>query len=521
MATMLYDGCTLGDLAVRALGRHPERDAVVCGERRLTYAELRDEVARFAAVFSAAGLGPGDRIAILSRNRPEVVGAFCAAYVQGLTLTPLSPHAADEDLAFVLRDAGIDCLVVDEAGLAERGAALVRRVGSLKQVFTFGAAAFGRSLCGQAAEIAPQPLRSVARPDLPAVLGYTGGTTGKPKGVIQSQRGMVAAHQLMLAEWDWPESPRMLLATPLSHAAGVMVLPTLMKGGTVVVVPGFDPAAFLAEIERSAVSVTFLVPTMVYALLDAVAVGPARRLDSLRTVFYGAAPMAPERLRRAMATFGPVFMQLYGQSEAPLCITTLRRDEHDLTRPERLSSCGKPAAGLCVSLLDADGREVETGAIGEICVRGPLVMDAYHGRPDETAEVFRGGWLHTGDVGRFDEDGYLYIVDRCKDLIISGGLNVYPREVESVLEGHPGVAQCVVVGLPDEKWGEAVTAAVVRREGHVATAEELAAFVRSAKSPLYAPKRVVFLDRLPLTPLGKPDRTAVQRQLSAGTGSTS
>jgi fatty-acyl-CoA synthase len=515
---MLYDGCTLGDIAVRALGRYRERDAVICGDRRQTYAELRDQVARFVEVFAAAGLRPGDRIAILSRNRPEVVGAFCAAYVHGLTLTPLSPHAADDDLAFVLHDAGIDCLVVDEVGIGERGAALARRVESLRQVFTFGAAAFGRSLCECAAQVAPQPMRSAARPELPAVVGYTGGTTGKPKGVIQSQRGMVVAHQMMLAEWDWPETPRMLLSTPLSHAAGVMVLPTLMKGGAVVMLPGFDPGAFLAEIERSAVNVTFLVPTMIYALLDAAAAGPARRLESLRTVFYGAAPMAPERLRQAIAIFGPVFMQLYGQTEAPLCISTLRRDEHDLAQPERLGSCGKPAAGLCVSLLDENGREVPLGGIGEICVRGPLVMEAYHRRPEETAEVFRGGWLHTGDVGRFDQDGYLYIVDRCKDLIITGGLNVYPREVESTLETHPGVAQCAIIGLPDAKWGEAVTAAVVRREGHTVTAEELTGFVRTAKGPLYAPKRIIFIDRLPVTPLGKPDRNAIRRQLTAEPG---
>jgi|688.fasta_scaffold02264_16 fatty-acyl-CoA synthase len=515
---MLYDGCTLGDLAVRALGRHPERDAVVCGDRRQTYAELRDQVARFVAAFRDAGLRPGDRIAIFSRNRPEVVGAFCAAYVQGLALTPLSPHAADDDLAFVLQDAGIDCLVVDETGLGERGAALAGSVAGVRQVFTFEAAPFGRPLCGAATDRPPEPLQSSARTDLPAVIGYTGGTTGKPKGVIQSQRGMVAAHQMMLAEWDWPESPRMLLATPLSHAAGVMILPTLMRGGAVVMLPGFEPGAFLAEIERSAVSVTFLVPTMIYALLDAVAGGPPRRLDTLRTVFYGAAPMSTERLRQAIGVFGPVFMQLYGQTEAPLCISTLRRDEHDLARPDRLSSCGKPSAGLCVALLDDHGDEVPTGEIGEICVRGALVMDSYHRRPEETAEAFRGGWLHTGDVGRFDPDGYLHIVDRCKDLIISGGLNIYPREVESVLESHAGIAQCAVVGLPDPKWGEAVTAAVVRRAGHALTEEEIALFVRSAKSPLHAPKRVVFVDRLPLTPVGKPDRAALRRQLAVAQG---
>jgi fatty-acyl-CoA synthase len=509
----LYAGCTLGDLTVRALGRYSDRDAVVAGERRWTYAQLRDTVCRFVAVLQDAGLAPGDGVAILSRNRPEVVAAFCAAYVLGLRLTPLSPYASIEDVAFTLEDAGVAFLIVDEAGLAERGAQLARDLRGLREVFTFDKADFGRSLVDLAGAVHPGPLRSRAQPEGVAVLGYTGGTTGRPKGVVQSQRSMVAMHMMMLAEWEWPDPLRLLLSTPLSHAAGVMVLPALMRGGTVVMLPGFEPTAFLAEVLRSGVTATFLVPTMIYALLDAgAATHPGARV--LRSVFYGAAPMAPARLREAIDAFGSIFMQLYGQTEAPLCISTLRKDEHDLGRPERLGSCGKPAVGVAIRLLDEQDVEVPVGAVGEICVRGPFVMQGYHGRSSETAAAFRGGWLHTGDVGRFDEDGYLYIVDRRKELIISGGFNVYPREVELVLEQHPAVARCAVAGVPDPRWGEAVVAAVVIAPGVTVSAEDLMGFVRTRKGPVYTPKRVAFVDRLPLTALGKPDRTALRQMLS-------
>jgi fatty-acyl-CoA synthase len=254
---------------------------------------------------------------------------------------------------------------------------------------------------------------------------------------------------------------------------------------------------------------------MIYLLLDR-ALKDGRRPRSLETIIYGAAPMSAARLKQGLEVFGPVFMQLYGQTEAPLCLTVLGREEHRLDRPELLNSCGRPVAGMQLALLDDEGRRVPEGEPGEICVRGPIVMDGYLNRPDETAEALRFGWLHTGDIGRFDAEGYLYIVDRKKDMIISGGFNVYPREIEALLDRHPAVLQSAVVGVPDPKWGEAVTAVVVRRPDQEVTAQQLIEHVKAVQGSVSAPKSVVFVDSLPLTPLGKPDKKAVRAAFARG-----
>jgi fatty-acyl-CoA synthase len=255
---------------------------------------------------------------------------------------------------------------------------------------------------------------------------------------------------------------------------------------------------------------------MIYVLLDS----PARQgadLSSLQLIIYGASPMSPTRLIEGMQVFGPVFMQLYAQSEAPNTVTVLHQHEHDpVHHPERLASCGTPCVGNQVRLLDDDGQEVAEGAVGEICVRGPLVMQGYWNKPEETAQALRHGWLHTGDMARRDADGYLYIVDRSKDMIISGGFNVFPREVEDALSQHPAVAAAAVVGVPDAKWGEAVRALVVLRPGAAASAEELMALVRERKGAVYTPKAIEFVDALPMTGLGKLDKKAIRARFWQG-----
>jgi fatty-acyl-CoA synthase len=244
---------------------------------------------------------------------------------------------------------------------------------------------------------------------------------------------------------------------------------------------------------------------------------------SLQLIIYGASPMSPARLTEGIREFGPVFMQLYAQSEAPNTVTVLHQHEHDpIHHPERLASCGTPCAGVQVRLLDDDGHEVPHGEVGEICVRGPLVMQGYWNKPEETAKALRHGWLYTGDMARRDTDGYLYIVDRSKDMIISGGFNVYPREVEDALSQHPAVASAAVVGVPDEKWGEAVRALVVLRPGAAAASDELAAelkaFVREKKGAVYTPKAIDFVAALPVTGLGKLDKKAIRAQFWQGQG---
>jgi fatty-acyl-CoA synthase len=294
-----------------------------------------------------------------------------------------------------------------------------------------------------------------------------------------------------------------------------MFMPTLLRGGELVVLPQFDPVTVMKTIESQRITCVLLVPTMIYALLD----HPRFRdfdLSSLQTVFYGASAMSPVRLREAIEALGPIFFQFYGQAEAPMTISVLRRGEHIANDYRRLSSCGRPVHGVHVALLNDDGDEVHPGELGEICARGPLVMAGYHNRPEETRDALRGGWLHTGDIATCDPDGFLRIVDRKKDLIISGGFNVYPKEIEDVLTMHPAVATSAVIGVRDARWGEAVKAIVVLRNGESASTEELIAFVRERKGSHHAPKSVAFVDDLPLTAVGKPDKRTLRAQFSAG-----
>jgi fatty-acyl-CoA synthase len=321
-----------------------------------------------------------------------------------------------------------------------------------------------------------------------------------------------------MADWDWPREIRFLALTPITHAAGAIIMPVLLKGGTYAMTQGFTPDKFCRLVQQHRITATFLVPTMVYVLLDS----PARReadLSSLQLVIYGASPMSPARLIEGMQAFGPVFMQLYAQSEAPNVISVLHQHEHDpVNHPERLASCGTPCVGTQVRLLDDDGREVAEGEVGEICVRGPIVMQGYWNKPEETARALRHGWLYTGDLARRDADGYLYIVDRSKDMIISGGFNVYPREVEDALAQHPAVASSAVVGVPDAKWGEAVHALVVLRAGAAAAADELVAWVKERKGAVHAPKAIEFVEALPVTGLGKLDKKAIRARYWQGQG---
>jgi fatty-acyl-CoA synthase len=314
------------------------------------------------------------------------------------------------------------------------------------------------------------------------------------------------------------------MCTPLSHAGAAFFVPTVMKGGSLYVLARFDPAEVLRTIEEQKITATMLVPSMLYALMDHPD-SRTRDLSSLETVYYGASAINPVRLKEAIDRFGPIFAQYYGQSEAPMAITYLAKSDHVVSTgsttevPVRLSSCGRPSAFIRTALLDDDGNAVAPGEPGEICVSGSLLAGGYWNLPEQTAETFRDGWMHTGDVAREDDDGFWYIVDRTKDMIVTGGFNVFPREVEDVIARHPAVAQVGVIGTPDEKWGEAVTAIVVMRPGHELTDEvdaEIRQLVKDAKGAVHAPKQVIATDALPLTGLGKPDKKALRAQYWAG-----
>ena len=497
----------LGHLVATALRRHRDKPVMELGGATLTGGEVADAASRYAQAL--AGLGVGSS-ALLATNRPEVLLITAASQMLGSRRTALHPLGSLDDHAYAINDAGIGTLIVDPV-FAERALGLLDKAPGLEQVLTIGPSSLPGAvdLVAAASRYQPAPLRPAPlEPDHVVSITYTGGTTGKPKGVLGTAQSMLTMAQVMLAEWEWPDAPRFLVCTPLSHAGAAFFVPTLLKGGSMVVLPRFDPAEVLRAVEEQRITATMLVPTMLYALLDHPDSG-TRDLSSLQAVYSGAAAINPVRLREAIDRFGPIFAQFYGQSEAPMVISYLPRGEHD---DARLTSCGRPSAFLRTALLDEHGNPVAPGEPGEICVAGPLLAAGYWNQPEATAAAFGGGWLRTGDVAREDPDGYWHIVDRVKDMIVTGGFNVFPREVEDVIATHPAVAQVGVIGVPDATWGEAVTAIVVLRPDATedGLADELKALVRDRKGPVQAPKHVLVADRLPLTGLGKPDKKALR-----------
>jgi len=511
----LHSGGTAGSLVVSAVARFGDQPAIADGAIRWNYREFGAAIGRFVTLFRTIGLSKGDAVSILSSNRAESWAAISAAMVMGLRYTPLHPMAAEDDHAFICEDAEIDALIVEAGKFAARGLAIRARVPGLKHLLSFGAVDGARDILAELPGAVPAPLVDESATSDIAWLAYTGGTTGRSKGVMIPHRSLVTMTLVLYADWDWPADIRFLAATPISHAAGVTLYPILLRGGFVRLVQGFEIETYCRVIEQEKITAVFLVPTLIYALIDAPQIRARFDLTSLDMIVYGAAPMSPDRLREGIGIFGKVFVQLYGQTEAPQCIATMRKIDHDDNKPGRLGSCGRPNPLVDIKLFDADMREVAPGEPGEICVRGTLVMDGYWKRPELTAEAFRGGWLHTGDVAVRDDEGYLYIVDRTKDMIISGGFNIYPREVEDALMAHPAVASAAVIGIPDDKWGEAVKAFVVLKPGaHNGAAglqaSELQAHVKDKRGAPWSPKSIDFIDAIPVTGLGKIDRKALR-----------
>lgn len=510
----LYDGVTMPHLLVEGLNRYDDRPCLFMGDDQiLTYADMRATISKMMQALASLGLGKGTRAAIISGNRPEVLSNTAAMSISGFVGTPLHPMGSLDDHAYVLEDAEIEVLIFDPGYFSERAQELKERVPGLKHLLAFGPSDIATDYLALAGQFEAQPLTPPdIRPNDVSSVNYTGGTTGKPKGVMSTYRGTAYMAMIQAAEWEFPEELRMLMTTPLSHAAAAFFVPVLQKGGAIYVLPGFSPDLFFDWVEKYRITATMLVPVMLYVLLDSPRADTAD-MSSMETIFYGASPMSPARLQQGLEKWGQIFYQFFGQSEAPMVLTNLARKDHDLSKPERLASCGRPAPWVHLALLDDNNRPVAHGEPGEICVRGPLVMKGYKGLPEQTEEAFAGGWLHTGDVGRFDDEGFLYIVDRKKDMIVTGGFNVFPREVEDVLSAHEAVAQVAVVGVPDERWGEAVKAVVVLRPGVEASdavSESLIEAVKEAKGSVQAPKSVDFVESIPLTPVGKPDKKALR-----------
>ena len=503
---------TLGRMVLQSIARYGNRPCMSDGNSVWNYGEFGQAVASCVEKFAELGLQRGDGLAVLSGNRVEVFALLAAATICGIRYTPLHPLSAEDEHVFVLVDCEATLLLFDERKFAERSAKLKERVSTLRMVRSIGSADgsepflvgdYATNACGSR-------IACAAESEDIAFLTYTGGTTGRSKGVMLSHRSLVTMTAMIMSEWDWPKVPRYLVVTPVSHAGGINVFAVLSLGGYIRVLDGFDAAKFCAVVEQERLNCTLLVPTVIGALIDAKEARAGRDLSSLELIIYGAAPIAPERLREGIGIFGPVFMQLYGQSEFPQAVCALRQVDHDFDRPKLLESCGMVNPLTELRLLDENLNEVPVGEVGEICLKGPMMMSGYWRQPELTAEAMQGGWLHTGDLARRDADGYIYIVDRTKDMIISGGFNIYPREVEDSLMSHPAVALAAVIGVPDAKWGEAVAAFVTFKDGQTASEDELIAVVKAQRGGPWAPKTVNFLSELPLTGLGKIDRKSLR-----------
>lgn len=497
------------DLLVRALRTHADKTLVVESDgTSWTGAQLEVAIAQCTAVLDGLGLRSGDRVALLSGNRIEVLFVQQAVAALGGVFVPLHPLGSPADFAHILNDAAATRVIVDGARINEITEA-VEISGSSARVLSIGGGGADDLQALMAAESAtvleprPTDFEDICR------IVYTGGTTGVPKAAQISYRSMSTMYGIVISDWQWPDEIRNLLVAPLSHAGGINFVPTIAQGGTLYVQQSFDAGEFLAAVERHRITCALLVPTMISAILDHPGLDE-HDTDSLATVFYGASPISPQRLRDAIARFGPIFFQFYGQAEAMTTVCVMRREEHDVTSDARMASCGRPVAEAEVRLVDHDDVEVSDGQPGELCVRGPLLMSGYLNRPEDTTQAMRGGWVHTGDVAVRDPDGFLRIVDRAKDLVITGGFNVYPRNVEDALEEHPAVAAASVFGVPDDYWGEILVAAVEVRDPSV-TVDDLKAHVRERKGSVQTPKRIDIVERIPLTQVGKRDKKALRR----------
>jgi fatty-acyl-CoA synthase len=508
-------GGTVADLIITAIARYPDNAAFANDEATVSYRQLGEHISRAAQHFDSLGLQPGDTVAQLGVNRFEVFVIVAAAYLRGLRSVTLHALGSEADHAFILNDCGAQIVVVDEFHRA-RGEALRPHCSSVQAWLSLGFIPGFVALAPALAAYPPQALQALGDAETVVRVAYTGGTTGRPKGVMLSNRALASNAVIDLSAKDWPDVVRYLCVAPISHGGGSLVLPTLMRGGCITLLRGFSAAALVETINQRGCNVTWLVPTMLYALLDS-GLAPTVDWSKFHTLIYSAAPASPVRLQQALALMGPVLLQSYGQTEAPNSLLILNRQDHVGLGLAQLAAAGRPSPLMRLSLQDDSGNPVADGEPGEICVRGPLLMSGYLNREAETAAALAGGWLHTGDIAYKGQDGLYYIVDRKKDVIISGGFNVYPKEIEDAICSHPAVANAAVIGVPDEKWGELVMAYVQLKPGGVASEADIAARVREAKGAVAAPKRVEFIAALPLTALGKMDKKALRaRHWTAG-----
>ena len=509
----------VGQLLTNAARRSPGAPAVTQGERRLTYAELDARTDALAHALGELGLVAGDRVAVLMHNCPELLETMFACFKAGLAWVPLNARFTSAEVEFQVTDCDARAVVCGEGLHAVVDGASLPGV---HLISTGDLPAGGRSYepLVTAATGRGSALVQVDR-DTVAWLFYTSGTTGRPKGAMLTHGVLGFAVASWLADLTpMQEGAVTLHAAPLTHGAGFHAIATTARAGHHVLSDAgpFRPEAVFAQLQRERVDNTWLVPTQIIMLADAAAITPVQ-LPHLRHVVYGGAPFPPAELRRAVETLGPVLVQLYGQGETPMTATVLPAADHAaaLADPgsDRFASAGYARPGMDVRVFDAQDRELPPGEVGEVVVRGLAVMLGYWDRPEATAETLRGGWLHTGDLGRMDEQGYLYLLDRAKDLIITGGSNVYAVEVEAALISHHAVRDVAVVGVPDRTWGELVVAVVVTDSVDTGDVEtDLVEYASRELAPYKRPRRYAFTSALPRNPTGKVLKRELREQLA-------
>lgn len=492
----------------KAARQWPDQVAQSQGTESWTYREFRERALAIGGNLCALGCKPGDRVAFCLANSPRILEVIFGCFAAGLVVVPVNARLHVREMAYIVENSGAKILIHGEelAAPIDQNAILFK--GLLAQICTApvaGCTHFETLIDPANALLAPADAKS----DDICWLFYTSGTTGKPKGAIWNHRMVARVIMNYLADLHNIQPGDVVLhCAPMSHGSGIVALPAVARGATNAIMEGasFDPVALLRTVEALRVShIAFMAPTQIVKMLED-SDPSAFDLRSLQAITYGGAPIYVDQLKRAITAFGPVFVQLYGQGESPITITGLCAASHAkllAANDPRLGSAGQVRTDVEAACVDDQDNILPPNKPGEIVVRGEVVMPGYWDNPEASAEALRGGWLHTGDIGYFDEEGYLFLLDRAKDMVISGGNNIYPREVEEVLILHPDIAECVVFGIPDDYWGEALHAVVVKRPGSTLNATNVIAFCGEHLAGYKKPKAVDFLDALPVSGYGK------------------
>jgi long-chain acyl-CoA synthetase len=514
----------VGHLLTRAARRWPGRPAWLEGEVVVTFREAEARVNQLAHALLALGASAGDRIGMLIPNCRQGLETILAPMKAGMGVVPMNIRLHPSEHEYMVNDSGARILVYHEDSRAHLAPIRDR----LKTVEHFIVIGHGESVDLRFEDLLQARPASapdvVIQPDDLAWLFYTSGTTGRPKGAMLTHRNLLTMAQIFLLDVNPARKTDVLLhAGAITHGSGLSIFHHIARGAASAFpsTRAFEPRRIFDAIQRYRATTMFLAPTMIHMLTTSGA-PHAYELSSLHTIFYGGGPMYVEQQQEAVRTFGPILCQIFAQGEAPMVCTTLAKGEHlagdDPVMQRRLSSAGRETTGVQVRVVDDSDHVVPPGTPGEIVVRGDLVMKGYWNRPDATVETLRNGWLHTGDVGHFDEDGYLYITDRKKDMIISGGANIYPREVEEVICTHPAVHEVAVIGVPDEKWGESVKALVVLRTAAHASEVDIIEHCRLRLASYKKPTSVEFLPELPKNAYGKILKRELREPYWAGRG---